>query len=85
MRDAGVLTRLIWGPDGWLMGGADLDALLGKIIAYLRRIEPEAGTPNSRHSRPRFGWPKGVGFCRSGGLAAAFDDVAVHEAGNGHN
>jgi hypothetical protein len=26
-----------------------------------------------------------VGFCRSGGLAAAYDDAAVHEAGNGHD
>jgi hypothetical protein len=26
-----------------------------------------------------------VGFCRSEGLAAAYDDAAVHEAGNGHD
>ncbi len=25
-----------------------------------------------------------VGFCRSEGLTAAYDDAAVHEAGHGH-
>jgi hypothetical protein len=28
--------------------------------------------------------PFWVGFCRSEGLAAAYDDAAVHEAGIGH-
>ncbi len=30
----GVLTKLIWGPDGWLAGGVSLDSLLGKLMFY---------------------------------------------------
>ncbi len=58
--------------------------LLSDVSTYPRRIESRVETPKGRHSPPRLGWPKGVGFCRSRGLAAAYDDAAVHEAGIDH-
>ena len=38
MRNTGGLTRLIWGPDGWLIGATSLNYQLGKLWMYLSSI-----------------------------------------------
>ncbi len=58
----------------WIWLPAAASALAGNVRCQVDEREDS-------ESAERQQW---VGFCRSEGLAAAYDDAAVHEAGIGH-